>query len=143
MASRIELTVPAGFFSQNWQSTFEDALFEGADELGQIEQFNVMSRTPILTGALISDVSYKVGSKFSGVIVNVYSGQTNQVEEYNRVYDIYQEGGALGAGSNNGSGNNEMYGRIVTDDVPAIEAWGAKWLQLAADRIATGKGSTP
>lgn len=140
MASRIELTAPPGFFDQSWQATFEQALFDDADTLGQIEQFNAMSRTPVLTGALVSDVSYRTGSKSSGVLVEVYSGTMNQIDEYSRVYDIYQEGGILGAGSNSGPANHQMYGQVLTTDIDAIVQWGEAALQRAADAIAAGKG---
>lgn len=143
MASSVTLLAPYGFFEQDWRRTFEDSLFDGADELGQLEQYNVMQRTPVLTGALQSDVSYKVGPKSDRVIVQVYSDTQNQLDEWNRVYDIYQEGGVLGAGSNNGSGNHQMFAQIMTTDIAEIQMWGAKWLEIGAAKLASGKGSRP
>lgn len=138
MSSRIELQAPPGFLERNWANTFEHWLHEGADELGKLEQFNVMSRTPVLTGALQSDVSYKVGNGNDSLIVEVYSDTTEQLAEWDRVYMLYQEGGALGL-STYTNGPHEMYARILTDDVDAIRTWGEFYLQVAADKIRIGE----
>lgn len=134
----VEITAPRGFFDRKFADDFANALYAGADELGQLEQFNVMSRTPVLTGALMSDVSYTTGSPGAGYIVNIYSGTENQLDEWGRVYDIYQEGGILGAGSNSGPANHHMFADIMTVDIAEIQMWGAEWLEKAADAIASG-----
>lgn len=139
MAQYVSLTAPAGFFDRSWADLFAESLYLGADELGQLEQYNVMARTPVLTGALQSDVSYKVGPKSDNVIVEVYSDTTNQLDEWGRVYMLYQEGGALGLETYTND-PHEMYARILTDDLDQIVAWGEGRLNLAAVAVATGKG---
>lgn len=140
----ISITDPAGILGGiKWADTYAKALFDGADELGQIEQFNVTSRTPVLTGALAADVSYEVGPFSDNVIVTVKTDTTNQLDEYGRVYALYIEGGTLGLGSNNGTGDVMMYGQITSTDIPAVQQWGQEQLEKAHALILAGKALRP
>lgn len=149
----IILTGPQGFWHQDMWETVLEELYAASDELGQIEQFNVSERTPVLTGALLSGISYEpMHSAHDKVLAFLYADVSTQEDEYGRVYDLYVEGGSggfgtanknLGLGSNNGSGNHEMFGRMFTDDIGAITQWGEAALNNATSRLAAGNGVTP
>lgn len=146
----VELTGPKNFWNQNTGETVLEEIYAASDELGQIEQFNIMARTPVLTGALQSGISYEpMKGPHDSIIVFLYADVQTQLDEYNRVYDLYIEGGSagfgtanmgLGLGSNRGNGNREMFGRVFTDDISAIEMWGYDALSNATSRLASGKG---
>lgn len=148
--SYVEWNFPGHFFGQDMYKTALEELHAGSDELGQIEQANISNRTQVLTGALLSSISYEPSTDPNdSVLVFMYADMGPQEDQYNRVYDIYQEGGAdgfgtagmgLGAGSNNGSGNHEMFGRMFTEDLGAIEQWGNDMLSHATSRLAAGMG---
>ena len=146
----VELTGPRNFWQQDTWKTVQEELYAASDELGQIEQANVSSRTQVLTGALISGISYEpMKSPTDKVLAFLYADEEPQLDEYGRVYDLYQEGGSngfgsagmgLGLGTNTGSGNHEMFGRMFTDDISAITQWGEDTLNNATNRLASGKG---
>lgn len=150
MSGEVTLTGPANFWRQDTYKTVMEDLHAGADELGQIEQFNVSERTQVLTGALLSGISYIAHpNPDDKVLVEVFADVEPQLDEWGRIYDLYQEGGSagfgtanmgLGLGSNNGSGNHEMFGRMFTDDIPAITEWGESMLSGSTDRLAHGNG---
>lgn len=132
----VEISVPQEWFGQDWWGAVSGALYEGGDELGAIEQFNVSKRTPVDTGALLTDVSYQApgtGSG-SGLLAYIYADDTNQLDEWNRYYAVYQEGGLLGL-STYTNAPHEMFAQIMTTDIPAIEEWGEKWAQIGLDRL--------
>lgn len=133
---KLEITAPAGFFEMDWWAETKHMLHEGAEMLGELLQFTVSSRTPVDTGALLADVSFDASyPPDSNNLVRVYSDTTEQVAEWDRVYMLYQEGGLLGLETYTNA-PHEMYGKILTDDIPAIEEWGNQWLQWGMDRIA-------
>lgn len=150
MASSITLTGPTTFWGQDAYETVLEELYAASDTLGKIEQFNVSARTPVLTGALQSSISYEpMKSPHDKVLAFIYADTTPQEDEWGRVYDLYIEGGSggfgvanmgLGLGSNAGNGNREMFGRMFTDDLSAIEQWGEDALNNATSRLASGKG---
>lgn len=128
----VEISVPQEWFQQDWYAKVELGLMDGRDELGQIEQFNVSKRTPVDTGALLSDVSYEIGP--GSTLAYIYADDTNQLDEWNRYYAVYQEGGLLGL-STYTNAPHEMFAQIMTTDIPAIEEWGEKWAQVGLDRL--------
>lgn len=150
MAAFVTLTGPGNFWHQDTEKTVLEELHAGVDILGQIEQANVSARTPFLTGALLSGISYTPNFNASSkVLVTIYADASTQEDEYNRVYDLYVEGGSLGfgtenmglgLGSNNGAGNQEMFGKMFTDDISAIEQWGEDMMNNSTSRLASGNG---
>ena len=131
----IEITIPKSFQGMDWWQTVADALHDGADELGQMEQFNVSKRVladAYDTGALLADVSYEVGP--GKTLAYIYADNEEQIAEWGREYDIYQEGGLLGL-STYTNAPHEMFARIGSDDIPAIEDWGEKWAQVGLNRL--------
>lgn len=136
--SSITLTIPGHFFEQDWYETAVSNLFKGTDELGQLEQFNVSARTPTDTGALLADISYEAyssGDEFAFIFANT----AEQMAEWGREYDVYQEGGLLGLATYTND-PHQMFGHMFDDDIPAIEEWGNKWLQGGMDVLAAGEG---
>lgn len=146
----VDFPIGVWLLTQDLEGTIKEELHFNAQELVDLEVFNVSSRTPVLTGALLSDVqgiAYLDPNQKD--LAFIFSGIENQLDEYGRIYDLYQEGGSagygtaqqgLGLGSNNGSGNHEMFGRILTDDIPDIETWGTAACQTALNRCLAGTG---
>jgi hypothetical protein len=136
----ITLTAPGGesWFGQDWHKTIIEELFRATDELGRLEQYNVSARTPVDTGALLADVQYTAYSSGT-TLVDVFADDEEQLAEYNRVYALYQEGGALGL-STYTNAPREMFAKVLTDDIPAIEKWGNDALQKGLDRLGSGSG---
>lgn len=140
MNASITLTAPGGegWFGQDWRKTIFEELFRATDELGQLEQYNVSARTPVDTGALLADVQYTAYHE-GKTLVDVYADDEEQLAEWGRVYALYQEGGALGL-STYTNAPHEMFAKVLTDDIPAIEKWGNDALQKGVDRLGNGSG---
>lgn len=134
----VEITVPGNFATQNWEATVREELHNGADELGQLLLYKVSSRTPVDTGALLSDEQYTAYASGDNLVF-VFAGDENQMSEWGRFYALYQEGGDLGLETYTND-PHEMFGKILTDDIPDIEMWGNKWLNEACNRLAAGAG---
>lgn len=140
--SVIELVAGTGkIIGQDIFETINQSLHEGSPELAQMEQQSTQARTPVLTGALQSDV---VGieqtdpSNLELALIN--AANKGQLDEWGRVYDIYVEGGELGAPSPTIHSPAEMFGKILTDDIAQIEQWAKDWSDKALDLCALGKG---
>lgn len=138
MGAEITLTVPGHFLNQDFEQTVIQELHAGSDELGAMELFNISARTPIDTGALLSDEFYKVGS--GNVLVTLGVNTENQLAEWGRIYAPYQEGGELGL-STYTNPPHEMFARVLTDDLDQIGEWGVRQCQMAMDRCAAGLGA--
>ena len=142
MPSTMTLTAPAGFFDTDWKTVLAGRLHDGSDELGQLLLYKVSSRTPVDTGALLSDEYYVAHPAHDDpIIAEVLAGTENQMEQWGREYDVYQEGGALGLQTYTNA-PHEMFGKVLTDDIPDIETWGVKWLQGSLDDIAAQTGES-
>jgi hypothetical protein len=118
----IDPPIPAGLMTTALAAEMEDALRAAADQLTELEVFNISARTPVRTGALLADVTGETNVT-SDILSYVYFDTANQLDEYNRVYVQYQEGGILGA-STYTNPPRLMVASAVTDDIPDIEQWG-------------------
>jgi hypothetical protein len=133
----ITLVVPGHFLNQDLERTVIQELQAGSDELGAMELYSISARTPVDTGALLSDEFYEVGSL--PVLVTLGMHTENQLDEWGRVYAPYQEGGELGLATYT-NGPHEMFARVLPDDIPQISDWGIRQCQAAMDRCAAGLG---
>ena len=114
--------IPPGLMTEDLAGEMEDALRLNAGDLADLEAANIGARTPIRTGALVSDIEEQ--ANVSGTILAyVYFGTTNQLDEWNRVYVQYQEGPPLGNWTYT-NGPRNMVALAVTEDIEAIEDWG-------------------
>ena len=114
--------IPEGLLTSDLAAEMEDALRAAADDLTQLEVFNITARTPIRTGALAQDLTGQTNPS-ADILSYVYFDTENQLDEYDRVYVQYQEGGVLGLATYTNP-PRLMVASSVTDDIPAIEAWG-------------------
>lgn len=136
----VTLTAPGNFFGQNWYNTLISRLYGSTEYLGQMEQFNVSSRTPVDTGALLAGISYEAGhNPGNELLAFIYADESTQEEQWGRVYDVYQEGGDLGLATYTNA-PHLMFASILDVDIPAIEIWGTDALQGALDALAVGGG---
>jgi hypothetical protein len=119
--------IPMGLLTDNLAGEMEDKLRLHAGELADLEAFNIAARTPIRTGALVSDITEQ-SNLSDTILAYVYFDSTNQLDEYNRVYVQYQEGGVLGLPTYTNP-PRLMVASAVTDDIADIEDWGNSVLQ--------------
>ena len=84
-----------GIIGQDIWATIDERLHEHTTELGLGLQEMVRELTPILTGALIMDISYEAYAGGDD-LVWVYAEDIAQEAFWNRIYVQYQEGGPLG-----------------------------------------------
>ncbi len=128
--------IPEGLLTSDLAAEMEDALRANADSLTELEVFNITARTPIRTGALAQDLTGQTNPS-ADILSYVYFDTENQLDEYDRVYVQYQEGGILGAATYTNP-PRLMVASSVTDDIPAIEAWGNQALTDWAAAIVGG-----
>lgn len=141
MDASFELVMPPGwdknFGGGSWQVIREE-LHAASDQLANIEYTNILNRTHILTGALISDLTPEPHpDPDDDTLARVFYGTENQLSEWGRVYMLYQEGGELGLATYTNP-PREMVARALTDDLGDIEDWGLAALNNATDRISAG-----
>lgn len=102
-------------------------------EIGDPVLKNIENRTPKLTGALREDEDWKpLGGQ--GGLLQWYVGDTWQLAEWGRVYAKYQEGPPLGT-TGYTRGPWQMFEKVATDDLPAIEQWALDTVQDAVDNL--------
>jgi hypothetical protein len=138
----VEIVAPNGdyFFYQKWHETLIKNLYASTEYLGAMEQFNVAARTPVLTGALQASISYDSNhDENNELLAFIYADEGEQEAQWGRVYDVYQEGGALGLATYTNP-PREMFAHMFDDDIPAIEKWGMDACQEGLDELARGEG---
>jgi hypothetical protein len=118
----LDPAIPAGLLTDNIAGEMEDALRLHAGELADLEFYNISARTPVRTGALLSDLQEQANVSNS-ILAYIFFGTSNQLDEWDRVYVQYQEGPPLGASTYTNPAR-QMVTLSVTEDIPAIEAWG-------------------
>lgn len=113
-------------------------LHDHAGEIADEIETRIEDRTPVLTGALKEDETYKLGS--GALLVSWFVGDAYQMAEWGRPYALVQEGPPLGAVSDpQGIGDgwpHQMYFRVSTDDLPLILDWAQQLVEQAADAMA-------
>jgi hypothetical protein len=133
----VEITVIGTGFMSDPHALEESIIYgleEGTPELVQLLLFLVTQKSPELTGALIS--SYEgIPNQAHGDpdLAYVYASDGAQIDEWGRVYAPYVEGGALGLATYTNP-PREMFARTATENIPEIELWAEKWVQLGCDR---------
>lgn len=96
-------------------------LHEHAQEIADTILAQIEGRTPVDTGALQEDETYRLGASKS-TLVTWYVGEDYQLAEWNRVYAPYQEGPPLGKTTDT-NGPHQMFALVATDDLPLIQSW--------------------
>lgn len=111
------------------------SVHDGTPELARDEVEVVISRTPLLTGALRDDVEGDGNTDpDSDELAYIRSGTNNQLAEWNRVYVQYQEGPDLGV-STFTNAPHQMYAQVGSTDIPALEEWASSRLSIAATEM--------
>jgi hypothetical protein len=125
-AAFLDPAIPAGLMSDGIAGEMEDALRLHAGDLADIEYYNISARTPVRTGALLSDLQEQANVSDT-ILAYIFYGTENQLDQWDRVYVQYQEGGILGRPTYTNDPHEMVYSAL-TDDIPAIEEWGNKVL---------------
>jgi hypothetical protein len=121
-AAFLEPAIPAGLMTENIAGEMEDALRLHAGDLADIEYANILARTPMRTGALAADLTEQANVSDT-ILAYVYYGTENQLDQWDRVYAQYQEGGILGQATYTNPPRLMVFSAL-TDDIADIEAWG-------------------
>lgn len=126
--------------------TIDEQLHEHSPELGDELVPMVRDLTPILTGALISDITYEAYPDPAGFdmgesdLVLVYAEDIAQQAFWHRVYVLFQEGGALGLPTYTNAPHEMFYKTATEDGLAATYLWAEKWIGYAAFLCVGGAG---
>ena len=138
------VTVLAGtgfIMGQNIWRTIDDQLHAHSDEIAEIIRFMVEDKTPVLTGALKSDI---IADSYPDTGDNdlawITSANAEQVIVWNRIYVEYQEGGALGLPTYTNDPRLMFMDTAENDGPVACEVWAEKTIQYALDMCVMGVG---
>ena len=131
----------AGIIHQNIDATIRDYLHQDAQTPGDAIKDLVTSKTPVLTGALISDYDLEITADHQADdIVIVYPHDDEQIAEWDRVYVQYVEGGTLGEATFTNPPREMFQTTADTDGLAFTEAWAQVRIQMALDACAAGSG---
>ena len=141
----VEFTVdaPKNFFNQDLEMTIRRALHRHAQSLGAMENVAIEQRTPVETSALRNSETFEVSNDpTDDLLVYLFADPTEQIAVWKREYDLYVEGGSIGAppGFSNHVQDVQMFAQVETTDLPQIEAWGFFAINDALDEIELCQG---
>lgn len=97
-------------------------LHQHAPELARYLREQIQGRTEIDTGALIGSIRVRAVPGNGPQLVTAYAQQADQLAQWNRVYDKYQEGPPLGLWTYTNP-PRQMFYRVSTDDAEGIQSW--------------------
>lgn len=126
--------------------TIDEQLHEHSPELGEELRDLVREKTPILTGALVMDMSFEAYPDPQGMtggeddLVWVYADETMQQAFWQRVYVQYQEGAPLGEHTFTNDAREMFYMTAIADGLAATQVWALKTIFLANELIISGAG---
>jgi hypothetical protein len=124
----------------------DEQLHAHSPELGEILRDLVREKTPVLTGALLLDMSYEAYPDPAGFdagesdLVWIYSEDLAQEAFWQRVYVQYQEGQPLGLHTFTNDAREMFYSTAITDGLAATEIWALKVVFMANELIVSGAG---
>jgi hypothetical protein len=135
------VTTPDNLLQEGWWESVVTSLEEGSQELVDLLVFLVSQKTPVRTGALLSSIEGIPNVAHNDPdLAYVYPSEGPQLDEYNRIYAPYVEGGPLGLPSRTITTPAEMFYGTANENLPEIEAWAQQWVQIGLDRVAAGEG---
>jgi hypothetical protein len=123
------------------------ALHAHSPELGLALQAMVRDITPILTGALLEDITSEPNTAPSGLtggesdLVWVYAADVAQQAFWHRYYAPYQEGGVLGLPTYTNPPREMFYITATTDGLDATVMWAMDYIGEALRLSTLGGGA--
>lgn len=142
----ISITDPLNFAGVDKWATIDEQLHEHSPELGDALVPLVQAKTPILTGALVSDMTYEAypDPEDPGAgeedLVYVFAEGSNQMDTWDRIYVQYQEGGALGLPTYTNPPREMFATTAETDGFEAAVMWAVEWIDYANMLSLSGAG---
>ena len=145
MAAYVDIIPGTGFIlGQDLGATIDEQLHEHSPELGLALRDFVQELTPILTGALISDMSYEAypdpGGGGQTDLVYIYSETLAQEAFWHRVYVAYQEGGPLGLPTYTNAPHEMFWETASGAGLDFTKTWAETYIQVAIDMCIIGIG---
>lgn len=145
--AQIELVPGTGMIiDEDIWGNIDVVLHAHSPELGVTIQAMVRDITPILTGALLSDITSEPNTTPVGasggesVLVDVIAEDVAQQAFWNRYYAPYQEGGLLGLPTYTNAPREMFFTTATTDGLDATLVWAMQYIQEALLLSAYGGG---
>lgn len=141
----ISIIDPANYAGQNKWATIDEQLHEHTPDLGDVLVPLVQAKTPVLTGALQSDMTYEAypdpeepGGEED--LVYVFAEGSEQIAAWDRIYVQYQEGGPLGLPTYTNPPREMFLNTAETDGLAASAEWAVEWVDYANLLCLSGAG---
>ena len=130
-----------GIMNQDIWGTIDEQLHEQSPEIGAVLEELVRAKTPILTGSLQESMSYDAYLDTGDAdLVWVYADDLEQIQEWNRIYVQYQEGGPLGEETYTNDPHQMFLNTAETDGLVWTEIWARQTINDALDLCIAGAG---
>lgn len=128
------------FIGQNFGATIRKEVHDDSQELLNLLYYRIEARTPKSSGALAASLD---GENFTDpstddLVSFLYLDQP-QIDQYGRVYAMYQEGGPLGLATYTNAPHEMLY-KVQTDDAPLVNAWIKGSVEAAIAKILAAQG---
>lgn len=134
------------FSGMNTWATIDEQLHGHSPELGDVLVPLVQAKTPVLTGALQSDMTYEAypDPEDPGMgeedLVFVYAEGAEQLATWDRIYVQYQEGGPLGLPTYTNPPRLMFLTTAESDGLEATTEWAMEWIAYANFLCVSGAG---
>jgi len=142
----ISIIDPVNYAGQDKWATIDEQLHENTPELGDALVPLVQAKTPILTGALSSDMTYEAyenpepPAMGEEDLLYVYAEGSEQIAAWDRIYVQYQEGGALGLPTYTNPPREMFATTAETDGLAVAVEWAVEWIDYANLLCLSGAG---
>lgn len=140
----VEIIPGTGFIlGQDISATIDEQLHEGSPELGLALKDFVQELTPILTGALLMDISFEAYPDPGGPgsdLVLIYAETIAQEAFWNRIYVQFQEGGPLGEHTYTNDPHEMFFETSRGAGLDFVRIWAEARVQMAVDLCLAGAG---
>lgn len=142
--SIIDLVNYAGM---NKGATIAEQLHDHTPDLGTALVPLVQAKTPMLTGALESDMTFEAYTSPMSApdegdddLVYIYAEGSQQLAAWNRIYVQYQEGGPLGLPTYTNPPREMFLTTAETDGLVVTTEWAMEWIEYANLLCLSGAG---
>jgi hypothetical protein len=142
----ISILDPLNYIGTDKWATIDEQLHEHTPELGDLLVPLVQAKTPELTGALASDMTYDAytNPESPGTgdedLVYVYASGAQQIAAWDRIYVQYQEGGALGMPTYTNAPHEMFAITAETDGLAVTVDWATTYIEYANLLCLSGAG---
>lgn len=134
------------FMGMDLWATIDEQLHEHSPELGTLLVPLVQAKTPVLTGALQSDMTYEAypdpepPGGGDEDLVYVYAAGDAQMATWQRIYVQYQEGGPLGLPTYTNPPRQMFYKTADSDGLTETAEWAYTYVEYAELLCVSGAG---